>query len=163
MSQSDTPVDGQGEAESKDSRLEYAERLRVTEYFRARLAEEVRRAERYGRRLSVVFVHCREASARSVFSKIRPRLRCTDIVEVIQSQLPPGAEDEPEAEGHDEVAMILPETSRAGAQRTLARIKQNLGSLPGLRFGIAYYPDDSAKPHELLLLARKKAGEGSEI
>ena len=89
MGSSDTPPHGGEGQEAEQSSHEWTERLRVTEYFKARLAEEVRRAERYGRRFAVVYVNCGDVGARRVFNNVRPRMRCTDIVEVIRSQAAP--------------------------------------------------------------------------
>jgi len=160
MDSSETSAHHDDGSDSKEARHEWAERLRVTEYFKARLAEEVRRAERYGRRFAVVFVNCGQASARRVFNNIRPRLRCTDIVEVIRSQLPPDAVPAELARtGHDQVAMILPETSKTGAEIAVGRLEAHLSAMGTLQFGVAYYPDDSTNPHQLFAAARQQAEE----
>jgi GGDEF domain-containing protein len=156
MGLSDTPSQrGEGQEPEQGSH-EWAERLRVTEYFRARLSEEVRRAERYGRRFAVVFVNCENVGARRVFNNIRPRMRCTDIVEVIRSQTVPA--EKPRG-GRDQVAMILPETSKTGAQTAVGRVEVHLSDMGALRFGVAYYPDDSTNPHQLFAIARRQAEE----
>jgi hypothetical protein len=148
----------------EDSRLEFAERMRVTEYFRARLAEEVRRAERYGRSFAVVFISCGDSSPREVFNNVRPRLRSTDIVEVINSpNQPAGAYAEalnapdPNELVRNEVALILPETDRAGAAIALRRLRGQLSELGNVRLGVAVYPDDATVPNQLLNMAADSA------
>ena len=160
MGSSDTPSQyGEG-PDAEQGSHEWAERLRVTEYFKARLAEEVRRAERYGRRFAVVFVNCEDIGARRVFNNVRPRMRCTDIVEVIRSQQPPaGASSEKPGASSDQVAMILPETSKPGAQTAVGRLEVHLSSMGALQLGVAYYPDDSTNPHQLFAIARRQAEE----
>jgi hypothetical protein len=144
---------------------EWAERMRVTEYFRARLAEEVRRSERYGRSFAVVFVACADVSPRAVFNNVRPRLRCTDIVEVIRTpnssgdlayaeKVAPG----PDSEARDEVALILPETDQGGTEIALERLRDYLSGFGDLRIGAALYPRDSTNPNQLLAIAASKAG-----
>jgi hypothetical protein len=152
----DPPADSADE----DSRLEFAERMRVTEYFRARLAEEVRRAERYGRSFAVVFVACADSTPREVFNNVRPRLRSTDICEVINSpNQPAGAYAEainasdPNELVRNEVALILPETDRSGAAIALRRLRQQLAGVGAVRLGVAVYPDDATVPNQLLNMA----------
>lgn len=156
MVASDTPSRPSEGAEPEQGSHEWSERLRVTEYFRARLAEEVRRAERYGRRFAVVYVNCGDVGARRVFNNVRPRMRCTDIVEVIRSQTAPNGES---GAGEDQVAMILPETSKTGAQTAVGRVEMHLSSMGAPRLGVAYYPDDSTNPHQLFAIARRQAEE----
>jgi len=158
MGSSDTSSDYSEGRDSEQTSSEWSERIRVTEYFKARLSEEVRRAERYGRRFAVVYVNCESVSARRVFNNVRPRMRCTDIVEVIRSQMPAGADAEDPA-GHDQVAMILPETSKSGAKNVVGRVEMHLSSMGALRLGVAYYPDDSTNPHQLFAIARRQAEE----
>jgi hypothetical protein len=142
---------------------EWAERMRVTEYFRARLAEEVRRSERYGRSFAVVFVTCPDVSPRAVFNNVRPRLRCTDIVEVIRTPNSSGdlayAEKlGPETDARDEVALILPETDQGGTDIALERLRDFLSGIGNVRIGAALYPRDSTNPNQLLAIAASKAG-----
>jgi hypothetical protein len=136
----------------------------LTEYFRARLAEEVRRAERYGRVFSVVFVSCPEDDARDVFTALRPLLRASDIVEVIkgrerapQQQAPEGGDTPPR--GRDRVAIILPETGGAKAQAAVERLRNSLGALEDFSLGLAVYPDDATSARDLLNHAARSAGE----
>lgn len=158
----DDTKSGSGSPWSKDA--ERAERMRVTEYFRARLAEEVRRSERYGRSFCVVFVACENVSPRAVFNNVRPRLRCTDIVEVIRTpnssgELAYAEKVASEAEGaRDEVALILPETDHGGADIALERLRDYLSGFGNLRIGAAVYPTDSTNPNQLLAIAASKAG-----
>jgi hypothetical protein len=156
--------DTTADSNDEDSRLEFAERMRVTEYFRARLAEEVRRAERYGRSFAVVFVTCEDSSPREVFNNVRPRLRSTDIVEVINSpNQPAGALAEamnapdPNELVRNEVALILPETDRSGAAIALRRLRQQLSDIGDVRIGMAVYPDDATVPNQLLNMAADSA------
>jgi GGDEF domain-containing protein len=134
--------------------------LRITEYFRARLAEEARRAERYGRNFALLYVSCRQADARDVFNTLRPYLRCTDLVEVISGRpsAHTGAEDVEEVL-RDRVAVILPETDRGRARATLERLRANLPGLEDFEIGLAVFPDDGTNPLELLAQAAKRAGE----
>ena len=147
-------------------------RLQVTEYFRARLAEEGRRCERYHRPFAVVFVSCPQTDPRDIFNYLRPFLRCTDIVEIIRSRprLPrpaPGAPPRQPALGEnalrDRVAMILPETGRDGAERTLQRLQAQCTKLGDMRLGCAVFPDDSRNPPELLGKAAAAAGEAFHV
>ncbi len=55
--------------------------------------------------------------------------------------------------------MILPETSRTGAQTAVGRVEMHLSGMGALRFGVAYYPDDSTNPHQLFAMARRQAEE----
>ncbi|MGD2174039.1 MAG: hypothetical protein PVJ27_01450, partial [Candidatus Brocadiaceae bacterium] len=89
-----------------------------TERFFARLAEEIKRAERYDRPCSLLVLSCGDASAREVLSRLRQELRCTDIVEVIESRgggTPAAASEggNSPSEGQlllpEQVAAILPE------------------------------------------------------
>jgi hypothetical protein len=138
--------------------MERTGRLRVTEYFRARLAEEARRSERYNRHFSVIFVSCQETQARQIFNSIRPFLRCTDVVEVIRGKV--GTADEAEGgQERERVAFIMPETGRAEAEPVLDRLQQELSDLPGLRLGLAVYPENAQNPQDLLALAAREAGE----
>jgi len=151
-------------------------RLQVTEYFKARLAEEARRSERYGRSFSVVFVSCRQTDPHDIFNSLRPLLRCTDIVEIIRPRLPSASvgirpssdpkknrrlpmRDADDETARDRVAMILPETGRAGAEVTLTRLRSQCSRLRDLNLGLAVYPEDSTNPQELLAKAASSAGE----
>ena len=145
-------------------------RLHVTEYFRARLAEEVRRCERYGHRFAVVFASCRHADPHDIFNNLRPLLRSTDIVEIIRANPPtPSPNGRPEAANaaagnshtlRDRVAMILLETDRKAAEVTLRRLRTHCVNLQDLSLGLAVYPEDSMNPMELLAKAAEAAGEG---
>ena len=155
--------------------MEDTRRLQVTEYFRARLAEEARRSERYGRRFSVIFVSCAHADPRDIFNNLRPFLRCTDIVEIIRPRpptargdrlTPPYAgESQSQAVAHsdegsqDPVAMILPETDRAGAEVVLSRLRAKCHRLGDLSLGLAVYPEDATNPGDLLAKAAAAAGQ----
>jgi hypothetical protein len=151
-------------------------RLQVTEYFKARLAEEARRSERYGRPFSVLFVSCRQTDPHDIFNSLRPHLRCTDIVEIIRPRpqtvnagIPPASNpkedrrrrvrDSGDEAARDRVAMILPETGRAGAEVTLARLRSQCSRLRDLNLGLAVYPEDSTNPQELVPKAASSAGE----
>jgi len=154
--------------------MDLQDALRVTEYFRARLAEEVRRSERYGRPFSVIFIASRQVDARDVFNNVRPFLRCTDIVEIIrlrsrvlnhmESALErrPGrgrAQADDDDSVHQRVAVILPETSREGAEVALARLTNQCRRLQDLSLGLAVYAEDGTNPQELLANAAASAGE----
>ena len=148
--------------------MEHTGRVNVTEYFRARLAEEARRSERYGRTFAVIFVSCRQTNPREIFTSLRPILRSTDIVEVIRPRRRgPADQDSPPPPGtaagyeplRDRIAMILPETDRTGGEATLGRLRDQCVSLRELSMGLAVYPEDSDNPQELLALAARAAGE----
>lgn len=149
--------------------MDEARRLRATEYFTARLAEEARRAERYVRHFAVIFVSCRRANPRDVFNNIRPQLRCTDIVEVIRGRqhkpsgdvyaAPVGGSKDGGPTPRDQVAVILPETDRAGAEVVVDRLRSHLMAMPDLRLGLSTYPEDSESPHDLLAKAAAAAGD----
>ena len=155
------------QGDTTKSAADTGRRMRATEYFLARLAEEARRAERYGRRFAVIFVSCRQANPREVFNNVRPRLRCTDIVEVIRGRSSSSAEsayaasvaDPSDTTPRDQVAVILPETGRRGTVVALDRLRSDLVALQDLRLGMAVFPDDSKNPHELLSLAAAGAGD----
>ncbi len=153
--------------ESKPNASDDGRRLRATEYFLARLAEEARRAERYGRRFSVIFISCRQANPREVFNNVRPRLRCTDIVEVIRGRstatsgeaYAASVADATDTTPRDQVAVIMPETGRRGTVVALDRLRSELVALQDLRLGMAVFPDDAKNPHKLLSLAAAAAGD----
>ncbi|KPK65969.1 MAG: hypothetical protein AMK73_01400 [Planctomycetes bacterium SM23_32] len=140
--------------------MERTGRLRVTEYFRARLAEEARRSERYNRDFSVAFISCQETEARQIFNSLRPFLRCTDVVEVIRGLV--GAASEGLRQERERVAFIMPETGRAESQAVMERLKADLSDLPDLRLGLAVFPEDAQNPQDLLALAARDAGETFE-
>ncbi|NLW50771.1 MAG: hypothetical protein GXY85_07995 [Candidatus Brocadiaceae bacterium] len=146
-----------GGSEAEQPSQELSERLRVTEYFWARFAEEVRRAERYGRFLTVVFVHCDNVGARHVFNSMRPLMRSTDIVEVVCSRRPADAAAGAHDAGRDHVVMILPETGRNGGRMIVDRLRTHLADLGAPGIGIAHYPDDSTQPNTLFSIARERA------
>jgi len=148
--------------------MERTGRVNVTEYFRARLAEEARRSERYSRPFSIIFVGCRQTDPRQIFSSLRPFLRSTDIVEVIRPRRRgPVERDRPQPPApeaahetlRDRIAMILPETDRAGAETTLSRLRDQCADLRELTMGLAVFPEDSTNPQELLAVAARAAGE----
>jgi hypothetical protein len=60
---------------------------------------------------------------------------------------------------HQRVAVILPETSREGAEVALARLTNQCRRLQDLSLGLAVYAEDGTNPQELLAKAAASAGE----
>ncbi len=143
--------------------IDLALRARATERFMARLAYEVKRAERYKRSFSVLVLSAKRTYAQDLFNRVRPWLRGTDIVEVIEKRgpaaaafldvdgLPPG-QNAPD-ERPMKVLAILPETNGRTARIVAVKLKGCLTQMPDVRLGVAAYPEDSIEPLELLRIA----------
>jgi len=125
-------------------------------YFHERLKEEISRAERTGRPLSLLFLdldHLKNVNdtyghlvgdkvLREVSQIIRGCIRKTDI---------------PARYGGDEVAIILPETNENQAFQVGERIRRKIADSSfqenihlTVSIGIATYPQDASQPQELL-------------
>ncbi len=118
--------------------------------FLRRLVEETMRARRYKHPFSLLVARAPEISPRELYQSVRPQLRSTDIVAVIprprdKHGRPVDASNEPR-----EVAAILPETDRDGAQTAVNRLRGNLRYVKEGHFYLAAFPDDADDPYELL-------------
>ncbi len=143
--------------------VELAQRARATEHFMARLAYEVKRAERYKRFFSVLVLSPKRALARDLFNRVRPWMRNTDIVEVIERRGPAAAaflevDVPPPAQGPSDerpmkVVAILPEANGRTAHIVAVKLKGCLTHMPDVTIGSAGYPEDGTDPLELLRAA----------
>lgn len=129
------------------------------DYFHKRLNEEINRAERTGRPLSLLFVDldylklindsyghfAGDRALRAVSKIIREYIRKVDI---------------PARYGGDEIAIILPETDDIQAFQVAERIRRKAANTSfhenthlTLSIGIATYPQDAAQAQDLLKMA----------
>ncbi len=143
--------------------VEFAQRARATEHFMARLAYEVKRAERYKRSFSVLVLSPKRTPVRDLFNRVRPWMRNTDIVEVIERRGPaaaaflevdaPPSGQGPADERPMKVVAVLPEANGRTAQIVAVKLKGCLTHMPDVAIGFAGYPEDGTDPLELLRAA----------
>jgi len=117
------------------------EGIEVHDRFALRLREEVVRARSFGRKLALLMVRAntREADARWA-ARIRGELRDVDVMS---------------AYGPAEIWLLLPEATRADAERTATQAtRSNLGE-PTLRCGGALFPDAGGTADKLIQGARQ--------
>lgn len=118
-------------------------------YFVLRLEDEIKRARRYGKQVSVVIMKLGTPDG-------EPSAALTEQINFDVAQLAAnhsGTMTMPSAIGPLEYAFLLPETDRNGAKARVAPLLTPLGDY-WCRFGIAVYPDDGAEAETLLELAR---------
>lgn len=127
-----------------------------------RLAEEVQRARSFGEPLSMLFIDI-DTFKRvndSLGHDVGDQVLCA-LSGVLASQLRPG--DTLARYGGDEFVVLLPETDREAAHLVAERLQHAAGRLghePGspvrditLTIGIACFPEDGARPADLLAFA----------
>ena len=110
--------------------------------FEERVTQEIGRARRYQRELSLLV--CRPISANHVRlcgELLGARLRRWDAIGLLSSDC-------------HELAAVLPETSRGGALGTLNRLREDLA---GARAGIAVFPEDGRSQAQLIGVARMRS------
>jgi diguanylate cyclase (GGDEF)-like protein len=112
--------------------------------FQERLREEVARARRHDKPLSILLADVDDLGELMKHGQVHPS-RESDILA---------------RHGGDEFAVILPETGKTGARRKADRLLDEirLASYPGdqhvtVSFGVATFPDDAQTGEELLALA----------
>jgi hypothetical protein len=118
-------------------------------YFVLRLEDEIKRARRYGKQVSVVIMKLGTPEG-------EPSAALTEQINFDVAQLAAnhsGTMTMPSAIGPLEYAFLLPETDRNGAKARVAPLLTPLGDY-WCRFGIAVYPDDGAEAETLVELAR---------
>lgn len=153
---------------SKLAALERDLEQQATEQFQERLEHETRRSQRQNHFLGLLVVRSERTAPRDVRHRIKPWLRCTDFVEVIRVAGAFGGEPGGGREGAtvsrtgtageaEEVAAMLPETDRAGAEEAVARLKEYLPNMGDVKLGLAVYPDDSTDARDLLAFAEAAA------
>ncbi len=120
-----------------------------------RLAAEVDRAVRYRRPLGLLMLRVEGGTTDAVLERMVGVLRRMDILCEY---------------GPDELAIIVPEADREGADaaaRVIARAARGPGDEAAVHVGLATYPDDGAEAEELVsraraALRRARAGGGRE-
>jgi GGDEF domain-containing protein len=127
------------------------------------LLREKCRAERYKHRFAVVVMVSDCAYDLVGFRGLTNCLRASDLIGVMDgrtSSLPErlsedlGSLDETVVKlGEQVLAVILPETDRAGAQVVAGRLKAEVADSHHFRIGTAVYPDDAAELEGLLAIA----------
>lgn len=106
--------------------------------FRERLAEELARAARRGRPTALVMVQARSGEGGRVLEAALSFFRAGDVVATY---------------AHDEIELLLPDTSGEQARAVVTRVLEGTG-LSGLSAGLAVAPDDADSPERLLRSAR---------
>jgi hypothetical protein len=122
--------------------LPVADAVLPSTVFAERAADEILRAERYHRPLSlVVFETDRLDEMAQLGLELSPALRRWDLLGRLDVDRPA-------------IAAVLPETSRAGARGLIERLS---GDLLGVRTGAASFPEDGAGFAHLVEIARGRA------
>jgi len=130
--------------------LDLMDRRRGSARFLQMLKDEAKRCGRYDHCFSVAILRIPEANSLELCEAMKPRLRSTDVVEVIDCFADRGGRRAAGGQDHwTEIGAILPETDRAGAQIALARVRNILPDTQEVRLGMAVYPEDSTNPEEL--------------
>lgn len=106
--------------------------------FRERLAEELARAARRGRPTALVMVQARSGEGARVLEAALAFFRAGDVVATY---------------AHDEIELLLPDTSGEQARAVVTRVLEGTG-LSGLAAGLAVAPNDADTPERLLRGAR---------
>jgi len=104
-----------------------------------RIAEELARAARAWRPTSLAMVRARHSEGGRVLEAALAGLRAGDCVATF---------------AHDEIEMLLPDTSRERAERVVSRTLEEAG-VTGAIVGIAVAPDDADRPERFLRAARR--------
>jgi len=103
-----------------------------------RIAEELARAARAWRPTALAMVRARHGDGARVLEAALAGLRAGDCVATF---------------AHDEIEMLLPDTSRERAERVVSRTLEEAG-VEGAVVGIAVAPDDADRPERYLRAAR---------
>ena len=121
-------------------------------YFELRLEEEFLRSKRYRRSFSIISIRLPSSSMlsdhdRAKFDRLLIRtalfsLRPTDLPGILAP---------------DELAVLLPETSRAGAASVASRLGEELGDYAPV-IGLAAFPGDGRHLRGLLAHAQSREG-----
>ncbi|MCZ7680491.1 MAG: GGDEF domain-containing protein [Sandaracinaceae bacterium] len=98
--------------------------------FRERLAEELARAARRGRPTALVMVQARSGEGARVLEAALAFFRAGDVVATY---------------AHDEIELLLPDTSGEQARAVVTRVLEGTG-LSGLAAGLAVAPNDADTP-----------------
>lgn len=106
--------------------------------FRERLGEELARASRRGRPTALVMVHARSGDGARVLEAALAHSRAGDVVATY---------------AHDELELLLPDTSAEQAQGVVLRVLDGTGQA-GLSAGLAVAPHDAHTPERLICGAR---------
>ncbi|MFY9268905.1 MAG: diguanylate cyclase [Candidatus Manganitrophaceae bacterium] len=131
--------------------------------FQKRLSEEIERAERYDKTLSLMML---DIDHFKVFNDTYGHPVGDAILKEIAKMIRQGirAIDFPTRYGGEEFAVILPETAGANALKVAERIRQSIDSAPfvtpagqpvrlSVSVGIAFFPEDGKKREALILAA----------
>jgi DNA-binding NtrC family response regulator len=111
--------------------------------FRERLGEELARAARRGRPTALVMVQARSGDGTRVLEAALTHFRAGDVVATY---------------AHDEIELLLPDTSGEHARAVVGRVLEGTG-LSGLWAGLAVAPHDADTPERLIRSARLALGE----
>ncbi len=114
--------------------------------FRERLAEELARAARRGRPTSLVMVQARSGEGGRVLEAALSFFRAGDVVATY---------------AHDEIELLLPDTSGEQATVVVTRVLEGT-RLSGLAAGLAVAPNDSDTAERLIRSARLALGHARE-
>ena len=139
----------------------------ATASFLERLREEARRSERYDRTFSLLVLGLDEPEAQDLYDRVKPYLRAADIVQVIEpreKRLKSRCAEETRGDTTNagtlmkcELAAILPETDKPGAETAARRLRSMLPDIEGLRLGVAVYRHDATETEDLLAVAENVA------
>lgn len=141
--------------------------LYIWRSFQERLREEVARARRYKRPLSVIYL---DIDNFNDINETYGYLAGDQVIGTVAGLLRQDGERNRESDvaarmGGQEFALLLPETDKAGARIKAERLRQALADSPfgGLAvtasFGVASYPTDAGGPVELLGAAMSAQSE----
>ncbi len=128
--------------------------------FACRVGEELQRSERYNHFFTVIVFQIAGGGCDSFLRAIKDNLRFSDLT----VQIPPGYAGRPksrESVKQNEIGIILPETGPEGAKYVFEKLKWAV-NCDRTKCGYAIFPDDSRNPHNLLELARERAGRMEE-
>lgn len=106
--------------------------------FRERLAEELARAARRGRPTALVMVQAKSGEGGRVLEAALAHFRAGDVVATY---------------AHDEIELLLPDTSGEQARAVVTRVLEGTG-LSGLAAGLAVAPHDADTAERLIRAAR---------
>lgn len=127
---------------SRDPRTD----LYSTSFFYTRLKEEVVRSDRYRHFLTLILVHVEPESIDSTEQVDREIKRFSEIIfNVINRRTDLLAHF-----GRRQIAIILPETDRVGAETVVSRYRAMADSPQNFRYGIVSFPEDASSLKSLL-------------
>ncbi len=153
----------QGAQRYEQALYDEASGLYSSRLLQLRLREELRRAIRYGRELTLILLApagANGSNGSSVTRAVGEALRAAIRADV----------DVAARYGEDEVGLMLPDTGRQGALVLAGRLRDALGrgGAPGVGIGVSAYPEHGDTPEELTeaaeaALRRAAAGAGGGV